>query len=237
VENWTPSFVKFLVLHGILTFGSFKLKSGRVSPYYFNLRRISDGQTLSALAAYYTRKIVDDIGMDKFDAIFGPSYAGIPLALGVATELWRKHKTIKRYAFDRKEEKLHGNPEDRIIGGGSLCEGDRVLVIDDVITTGETKVECIRKLRSLKLRLSFVGILVAFDRLELDENGVYAGEVLEKGGLRLFSMVDAPSTFFYLSNRRIQGRIYVTNSEIDSFNDYFRKYGFNQAKLTSIARE
>ena len=225
MKIWMKRFVNFLVLHDVLTFGRFKLKSGRISPYYFNLRKIGDGEALSTLAAYYTRKIVEDIGIDAFDTLFGPSYAGIPLVVGIANELWKKHKTKKRYAFDRKEKKIYGDSKDRIIAGGSIANGDRILIIDDVVTTADTKVECERKLKSLGLGLHFVGVLVAFDRLEVNEKENYAGRVLAREKLKLFSILDAPSTFAYLSNRKICGKVYVTEPMYKMFQEYFKKYG------------
>ena len=225
MKIWMKRFVNFLVLHDVLTFGRFKLKSDRISPYYFNLRKIGDGEAMSTLAAYYTRKIVEDLGIDAFDTLFGPSYAGIPLVVGIANELWKKHKTKKKYAFDRKERKMYGDPKDQIIAGGSITEGDRVLIIDDVVTTADTKIECKRKLESLGLGLHFVGVLVAFDRLEVNEKENYAGSLLAQEGLQLFSILDAPSTFAYLFNRKICGKIYVTEPIYKTFQEYFEKYG------------
>jgi orotate phosphoribosyltransferase len=161
-ETKKPDLVALLRGCGALLTGDFELKSGRRSPYFVDFGRIPDGATLNELGECYARKIMDELDPNSFDVVFGPAYKAIPIAVATAAALARMGVN-KRYAFDRKVEKTYGE-KSRFIGG-ELAPGTRVLIVDDVITDGGTKLEIIETLRALP-GVSVVGVVVGVDRSE-----------------------------------------------------------------------
>jgi orotate phosphoribosyltransferase len=154
-------FVRFSVEAGVLRFGQFKTKAGRLSPYFFNAGLFDDGQKLARLAEFYARRLLADGGADLgFDMIFGPAYKGIPLAAALAVELSRHGRQVP-FAYNRKEAKDHGE------GGvwvGAPCAG-RVLIVDDVISAGTSVRESIDLITAAGGQPS--AVLIALDRQEL----------------------------------------------------------------------
>ncbi len=147
---------------GLLT-GDFELKSGRRSPYFVDFGKIPDGASLFELGQCYADKITREFDADSFDLVFGPAYKGIPIAVATVMALARDHAINKQYAFDRKVEKTYGE-RSRFIGG-KLESGVRVLIIDDVITDGGTKLETIHTLKAVR-GLKVAGVVVGVDRTE-----------------------------------------------------------------------
>ena len=130
MKTYQQEFLDFAIGQGVLKFGEFTLKSGRISPYFFNAGLFQTGSALAQLGKFYAQAIVDS-GVE-FDMLFGPAYKGIPLAAATAIALYEQHGKDYPYAFNRKEAKDHG--EGGTIVGAALK--GRVLVIDDVITAG-----------------------------------------------------------------------------------------------------
>lgn len=159
-------FVRFLIGRGVLAFGEFTLKSGRVSPYFFNLGRIDDGEGLAVLGRAYAAAIVG--AGPPPDVVFGPAYKGIPLAVTAAVALHRDHGVDVGVAYNRKEAKAHGEGGTLV---GAALNGD-VLIVDDVMTAGTAVGEAARLVRAAGARVS--GILVALDREEMVAPGVSA---------------------------------------------------------------
>ncbi len=159
-------FVAFAVDAGVLRFGEFKTKAGRLSPYFFNAGLFDDGARLGRLAEFYARRLIDS-GLE-FDMLFGPAYKGITLAAAVAIELARLGRNVP-YAYNRKEAKDHGE-------GGTLVGAPvkgRVLIIDDVISAGTSVRESIAMIRAAGA--TPCGVTIALDRQEkASENGVDA---------------------------------------------------------------
>lgn len=196
-EN-TLKFIEFSIEAGVLRFGNFKLKSGRPSPYFFNVGGFDDGQKLAQLANFYATAInLADLGID---GLFGPAYKGIPLVSTVATALASRHRMNLKYAFDRKEEKDHGE-------GGSIVGtlGARVGIIDDVVTTGTAIRESLQLIRGGGKHV--VSVIVAIDRQERprEEASATTLELLgEKEHLRVISIASATNIRdFLLSVDRI----------------------------------
>lgn len=158
MQDYQREFLEFSLQQGVLCFGEFKLKSGRVSPYFFNAGLFNSGDSLSKLGRYYAQSIVDS-GL-QFDVLFGPAYKGIPLAAVTAVALADRHNRDVPYCFNRKEAKDHGE-------GGSLIgaplEG-RVLIIDDVITAGTAIREAVDIIQANGANA--VGVAIALDRME-----------------------------------------------------------------------
>ncbi len=143
---------------GVLKFGEFTLKSGRVSPYFFNAGLLNDGEAISLLAAGYAQKLLQ---CESVGVIFGPAYKGIPLAAATAATLWQTHGVNVPWGFNRKEAKDHG--EGGVLVGADVT-GQRVWILDDVITAGTAIREVIQILEAAGA--SIAGIVVALDRQE-----------------------------------------------------------------------
>ncbi|MFI0375603.1 MAG: orotate phosphoribosyltransferase, partial [Candidatus Thiodiazotropha sp.] len=158
MQDYQREFLNFALDVGVLRFGEFTLKSGRVSPYFFNAGLFNSGASLARLGRYYAQAIVDS-GI-AFDLLYGPAYKGIPLAAVTAAALYDQHGIDIPYAFNRKEAKDHG--EGGVIVGHAL-EGN-VLIIDDVISAGTSVRESVDIIQSLQAIPA--GVVIALDRQE-----------------------------------------------------------------------
>jgi len=161
-EALARDFVHFAVRCGVLRFGEFKTKAGRLSPYFFNAGLFNDGARLSRLGEFYARRLLES-GM-AFDMLFGPAYKGITLAAAVAMELSRLGRNVP-FAYNRKEAKDHG--EGGLLVGAPVA--GRVLIIDDVISAGTSVRESIKLLHAAGGRPC--GVLIALDRQEKAAEG------------------------------------------------------------------
>ena len=173
--------IDYIRKKGILQFGEFILKDGSKSTFFITTGKFDDGEVLSLLSNAYTEKIIKDIGTDTFDHIYGPSYKGISIAATICQKLYEKYDINKRWGYDRKKEKYHGLDKEKFLIG-DLRSGDRVLIIDDVLTTGKTKIEQKEKLEKLVKNLIFVGVLVLIDRSK-------GKNILNESGLKLYSVL------------------------------------------------
>ncbi|MFX0097178.1 MAG: orotate phosphoribosyltransferase [Candidatus Hodarchaeota archaeon] len=226
MEEWQKNLIEYLVKKEAILFGDFKLKSGRHSPYFFNLANaMRDGEGIMNIAEAYSNAIISFIGLDKTDYIHGPAYKGIPLAGATAAVLFQKHHVSKRWGYDRKEPKTYGAEELWLVG--DIQNGDRILIVDDVATTGKTKIDAINRILDSSGRgdLTFIGILIMLDRKEVNEQGVSTSDYLKEQGLTLYSILDAPLVFDYMRGRSIEGRIYVDEEKYRDFQEYFKEFG------------
>ena len=196
-------FVEFLIESEVLLFGDFELNSGRKSPYFFNLGNINSGQALRSLGEAYARTIVEsDI---KVDVLFGPAYKGIPIAVSTSIALGMMGSDVS-FAFNRKEAKNHGE-------GGNIVGADirrKVLILDDVLTSGKALKESIGILKSNGADV--VGALVALNRDEVDENKQTARQLLEEAeGINIISICSIKDVVNYLEKdpekRHFAGKI------------------------------
>jgi len=171
MQDYQREFLDFAIDRGVLRFGSFTLKSGRVSPYFFNAGLFDSGAALARLGRYYARTIIDS-GIE-FDLLFGPAYKGIPLAAATAVALADEHGMDVPWCFNRKEAKDHGE-------GGALVGAPlagRVLLIDDVITAGTAIRESLQITAAAGAEL--VGAVIALDRQERGQGETSAIQELE----------------------------------------------------------
>lgn len=206
-----------------LEFGSFKLKSGRISPYFINMgRALNTGEFAARTSKAYVEEIHKTLS--DFDYLHGPAYKGIPLAALVSCYLYTVYSINKRWGYDRKEVKAYGDLTEKVIVG-DLRDNDCVLMIDDVITTGGTKIENWKKLTSIKKDLTPKGILIAVDRQEKEKTGESVSQVLKKEGFNLFSILEITDVFQYLYETPVNGKRYVNDKTLQSFEEYFAEYG------------
>ena len=160
-EQLRAEFIRFSIDVGVLGFGEYKTKSGRLSPYFFNSGSFNDGASLLALAEFYARTLLDAEAAKRihFDMLYGPAYKGITLASATAVALARKDRSVP-FAFNRKEAKGHG--EGGVLVGAPLA--GRVVIVDDVITAGSSVRESVEIIRAHGARPA--GVLIALDRCE-----------------------------------------------------------------------
>lgn len=192
MQDFQQQFLDYCIQRGVLRFGEFTLKSGRISPYFFNAGLFNTGADLAALGDFYAQAI-QHAGI-KFDVLFGPAYKGIPLAAITAASLHRKFSLDCCYAFDRKEKKDHG--EGGQIVGADL-KGD-ILIIDDVITAGTAIRQSMQLIQSLGARVK--GVAIALDRQEKGQSDISAIQELRQQGLNVIPIIQLSDIMAYLHN-------------------------------------
>lgn len=227
MEAYKREFIDFLLEKEVLKIGEFTLKSGRKSPYFINTGVVDDGKSIGNLGYFYAAKIMDRFN-GEFDIVFGPAYKGIPLAIATTIALTREFRSNKGYAFDRKEPKGHGEATNQknLIVGHEIENNSRVLIIDDVFTTGSTKYDSIRLLNDVADNLQYIGLVIAVDREEIGEDGKNAiKEFEEKTGIPVESIVTIREIIAYVEDTKR-----ISKKEIHLFKEYLRKYGTREAK-------
>ncbi|AEF56066.1 orotate phosphoribosyltransferase [Marinomonas posidonica] len=194
MKPYQRDFIKFAIEQNVLRFGEFTLKSGRVSPYFFNAGLFSSGQALAKLGRFYAASLME--ANVPFDVLFGPAYKGIPLATTTAVALYDHHDLDTPYVFNRKEAKTHGE-------GGSLVGAalaGRVMIIDDVITAGTA----IREVMAIIQQANALpaGVLIALDRQERGQGELSAIQEVERDfGMPVISIVSLNDIMTYLAEQ------------------------------------
>ncbi len=226
-KNSDLEVIQFIIKKGGLLFGNFRLKSNRISPYFFNLANIvMDGEGLVSISRVFANFIHDYIGLDSFDLIFGPAYKGISLSAAICMQLYNLYNVNKRWGYDRKEIKKYGDKKEKWLIG-KFMDNDQILIVDDVLTTGLTKINIIEKIKknSDVNNLEFVGILVLLDRQEKMENNISAEKYLENSGLKCYSILKIKEIYDILYNKTIENKIVINSEKYKQFKNYIKKYG------------
>ena len=199
MEAYKQEFIDFMLESKVLKFGDFTLKSGRKSPFFMNAGGYVTGQQLMKLGEYYAKAIVDTYGTD-FDVLFGPAYKGIPLAVVTAIAMHTLYGKEVRYCSDRKEAKDHGADKGGFLGS-KLQDGDRVIMIEDVTTSGKSMEETVPKVRSAA-NVEIVGLMFSLKRNEKGKgNKTALKEVSELYGFPTAAIVSMPEVIAYLGDQ------------------------------------
>lgn len=215
--TYKESFIKFMVDSGVLRFGEFTLKSGRIAPYFINCGNYRTGAQLAKLGEYYA-ECINEHGL-KPDTLFGPAYKGIPLAVSACTALFNKFGMDCNYCFDRKEVKDHG--EGGMFVGKTLEDGERIVIIEDVMTSGKALREVLPKLRGAA-DVNIEGMVITVDRAEkgLASDKSAVREVYEEFGVTVYSIVTINDIIAALESGVIPGAEYVGKMK-----NYRKDYG------------
>ncbi|OEZ33686.1 orotate phosphoribosyltransferase [Francisella endosymbiont of Amblyomma maculatum] len=206
-------FIKFALESKVLKFGEFTLKSGRISPYFFNAGLFSSGSQLASLADYYAQLIIkSDI---KYDVLFGPAYKGIALVAAISTSLAVKYNIDILYAFDRKEVKDHG--EGGVFVGADMTN-KKVLLIDDVMTAGTAFYESYNKFKSINAEIA--GVVLSIDRQEKakDSDISTTKKISQDFNIPVLAVTNFESIFEYVKEN-------LDETMINKFKQYRQKYG------------
>ena len=216
MQQYQLTFVDLALRRNALRFGSFTLKSGRESPYFFNAGLFSDGESLATLGRCYAAAIAAS-GLG-FDMLFGPAYKGIPLATATAVALYAAHGRNVAFAFNRKEAKDHGE-------GGRLVGAPlagRVLIVDDVITAGTAVRESLELIRQAGAQP--VGVALILDRQERGQGDLTAVQELSREGLHCVSIVTLDDLIEALAHPA-DGRIRISDEQLTALRTYRGLYG------------
>ncbi len=220
--GYKEDFITFMVRSGVLTFGDFVTKSGRQTPYFVNTGNYKTGAQAAMLGDYYASCVQENMP-DGIDALFGPAYKGIPLAVTAAASLYRSYGRDLPYCFNRKEAKDHGE-------GGSMVgyqpkDGDRIAIIEDVVTAGTAvreTVELFRHVAEVKIAALFVSV----DRMERGTRDCSTLEELRQDyGIQVFPIVTVREVIAYLHNRPVDGTVYIDDGIRERMEAYLERYG------------
>ena len=224
MEAYKKEFIQFMVDSKVLKFGEFTLKSGRKSPFFMNAGGYVTGAQLKKLGEYYAKAIHDVYGLD-FDVLFGPAYKGIPLAVVTAMAFSDLYGKEVRYCSDRKEEKDHGADKGSFLGS-KLQDGDRVIMIEDVTTSGKSMEETVPKVRGAA-DVEIVGLMVSLNRMEVGKGGEKCAldEVKDLYGFETAAIVSMAEVVECLHNNPYNGEVIIDDELKAAIDAYYEQYG------------
>lgn len=224
MEQYKKEFIEFMVESEVLKFGDFTLKSGRKSPFFMNAGAYVTGSQLMRLGEYYAKAIHDRYG-DDFDVLFGPAYKGIPISVVTAIAYSNLYGREIRYCSDRKEEKDHGADKGSFLGS-KLKDKDRVIMIEDVTTSGKSMEETVPKVRGAA-DVEIVGLMVSLNRCEVGLGGEKSAldEIKEKYGFDAHAIVSMTEVVEHLYNKPCNGKIVIDDSIKAAIDAYYAEYG------------
>ena len=224
MEQYKKEFIEFMVDSKVLKFGEFTLKSGRKSPFFMNAGGYVTGSQLRKLGEYYAKAIYDVYGTD-FDVLFGPAYKGIPIAVVTAIAFSDLYGKEVRYCSDRKEEKDHGADKGSFLGS-KLQDGDRVIMIEDVTTSGKSMEETVPKVRGAA-DVEIVGLMVSLNRMEVGLGGKVGAldEVKERYGFETNAIVSMAEVVEHLYNKEYNGEVLIDDTLKAAIDAYYEQYG------------
>ena len=222
MEQYKKEFIEFMVDSNVLKFGEFTLKSGRKSPFFMNAGAYVTGSQLRRLGQFYAQAIHDNYGTD-FDVLFGPAYKGIPLGVATTIAFSELYGRDIRYCSNRKEIKDHGDVG--ILLGSDLDDGDKVVIIEDVTTSGKSIEETFPILKS-QANVDVVGLMVSLNRQERGKTQQNAlAEIREVYGIETGAIVTMEEVVEYLYNRPYNGKVLIDDKMKEAIDAYYAQYG------------
>ncbi len=223
MEAYKSEFIEFMVESDVLKFGDFTLKSGRKSPFFMNAGAYVTGTQLMKLGEYYAKAIHDNFG-DDFDVLFGPAYKGIPLSVATTIAFAKLYGKEIRYCSNRKEVKDHGDTG--ILLGSKIKDGDRVVIIEDVTTSGKSIEETFPIIQA-QGKVTILGLMVSLNRMEVGLGGKVGAldEIHEKYGFEARAIVSMEDVVEHLYNRECQGRVLIDDTLKAAIDNYYMQYG------------
>ena len=223
MEQYKKDFIDFMVESRVLQFGEFTLKSGRKSPFYMNAGLYQSGDQLIKLGEFYARAIHAEYGTD-FDVLFGPAYKGIPLSVATVMALSKLYGTKIKYCANRKEIKDHGDKG--ILLGSKLHDGDRIVIIEDVTTSGASMAETVPILRA-QADVDILGLMVSLNREEVGLGGEVSAldEIRNKYGFSTHAIVTMSEVVEHLSHAEGSAKPLIDSKMKKSLEAYYKEYG------------
>ena len=223
MEDYKKEFIEFMVESNVLKFGEFTLKSGRKSPFFMNAGAYVTGTQLRKLGEYYAKAIHDTYGLD-FDVLFGPAYKGIPLSVATTMAFSELYGKDIRYCSNRKEVKDHGDTG--ILLGSKLQDGDRVVIIEDVTTSGKSIEETFPIIKS-QADVEVKGLMVSLNRMEVGKGGEKCAldEIKDLYGFDTAAIVSMAEVTEYLYNKPCNGKVVIDDTIKAAIDAYYKQYG------------
>ena len=220
--TYQEEFITFMVRSGVLTFGDFTTKSGRKTPYFVNTGNYKTGAQAAKLGDYYAACIQENLP-DGVDCLFGPAYKGIPLTVAAASSLYRNYDRDLPYCFNRKEAKDHGEGGTMI--GYQPKDGDRVVIVEDVVTAGTAVRETIELFKHIA-DVKFASLIVSVDRMEKGTGEkTTINELREQYGIAVHRIVTVRQVIDFLHNREIDGKVCIDDEMKGKMEAYLEQYG------------
>lgn len=211
MQPYQKEFIELALAHNALAFGEFTLKSGRISPYFFNAGKLATGQALNYLGKTYAQKIKE--ANINFDCLFGTAYKGIPLVAATAASLYKQYNENYSYAFNRKEAKDHGE--------GGMLVGElkhTAVIVDDVITAGTATAEAISILKAYKVKPA--ALIIALNRQEKGSDNMSAIKQIEQAyRIPVLSIITRDNLLEYVEQEN------TFNQYIEKMHAYKETYG------------
>ena len=223
MEQYKEEFIEFMVESNVLKFGDLTLKSGRKSPFFMNAGAYVTGSQLRRLGQYYAKAIHDHYG-DDFDVLFGPAYKGIPLSVATTIAFSELYGKEIRYCSSRKEIKDHGDTG--ILLGSKIKDGDRIVIIEDVTTSGKSIEETFPIIQA-QGKVEILGLMVSLNRMERGKGDKMTAldEIRETYGFKTGAIVTMEDVVEKLYNKECQGKIIIDDAMKASIDAYYEQYG------------
>lgn len=222
MESYKQEFIEFMVDCGVLKFGDFVTKSGRKTPFFVNTGFYRTGAQLRRLGQYYAKAIESKFGVD-FDVLFGPAYKGIPLTVAATMAISELYGKDIKYCSNRKEVKDHGDAG--ILLGSPIKDGDRVMIIEDVTTSGKSIEETFPIIKA-QGNVEIKGLIVSLNRMERGKGTKSAlEEIKELYGFPTAAIVSMADVTEHLYNRECGGRVVIDDAIKAALDAYYEQYG------------
>ena len=223
MKQYKKDFIEFMIESGVLTFGDFVTKSGRKSPFFVNTGNYQTGSQLKKLGEFYAEAIKENF-KEYFDIVFGPAYKGIPLSVTVTMALADKYGIDVRYCSNRKEVKDHGDTG--ILLGSKLKDGDKVVIIEDVTTSGKSIEETFPIIKA-QADVEVIGLMVSLNRMEVGKGNVKCAldEVKDLYGIDANAIVTMDEVTEHLYNKECKGKIVIDDKIKSAIDAYYAQYG------------